>query len=199
MKVKYIAIEREYGSAGTEIARLCAEKCGVNFYAREIVEEVSKRVNLPVNDLEKYEQKVSGSILYSMFLMSQSQTGNPDVMSNESKIFVAESQVIKDFAHNGPAIFVGHCATHALRDFDGVLRVFIRASEDSKKQRIVNDYGVSENDVASVCKEYNKKRANYYSFCTQRKWNDYSNYDLVIDSSKLGVHKAADLLASLFE
>lgn len=198
MKVKYIAIEREYGSAGTEIARLCADKSGVNCYGKEIMEEISKKVNLPVKDLERYERKLSGSILYSMFLMSQSQTGNPDLMSNEAKIFVAASKVIKDLALNGPAIFVGHCASHVLKDLDGVVKVFIHASEESKKQRIISSYGIDESKVDATCKDYNKKRANYYSFCTQRKWNDYSNYDLVLDSSKLGIQKSADLLASLF-
>ena len=198
MKVKYIAIEREYGSAGTEIATRVAQKCGVGCYGKEIIDEVSKRLNLPTEDLEKCEQNMSNSFLYSMFLMSQSQNGNPDLITNETKLFVAESKVIKDFVHNGPAIFIGHCASHVLKDMDGVVKVFIHANNDFKLKRAIENYGIEPENAESICKKFDKKRANYYAFCTQKKWNDLKNYDLVIDSSKIGIDNCVDILASLY-
>lgn len=197
MKFRYITIEREYGSGGLEIAKKVSEKCGVRCYGREIMETVAKEQNISVADLEEYEESVSGSFLYSMFVMSQSQTGNPDLLSGEAKLFVAENRVIKRLSLNGPAIFVGHCASLALRETKGVVSVFIRASDEFERNRAVEKYGIPEKDVASVCKKANKKRANYYSFCTQEKWNDYDNYDIVLDSSALGTDGCAEVLSAL--
>ena len=114
MKVRYIAIEREYGSGGTKIAQEAARRCGVACYGREVMEQVAEEQQVSVEELEHYEESVSGSLLYSMFVMSQSQTGDPDLLSTEAKLFVAESRVIRKLARTGPAIFVGHCAARSL-------------------------------------------------------------------------------------
>ena len=55
MKCSYIAIEREYGSGGTEIARRLSEESGVPYYGREILEKVSKDYGIPISQIEKYE------------------------------------------------------------------------------------------------------------------------------------------------
>ena len=198
MRVRYITIEREFGSAGTKIAEEVAKKCGIFSYGREIMETVAKEQNVSVEALEEHEESVSGSFLYSMFAMSQSQTGDPDLLSPEAKLYVAETRVIKNLAHRGPAVFVGHCASESLRDMDGVLRVFIHASEAEKARRAVQDYGIPENQVSAVCRRFNRRRANYYSFCTRKKWNDFNNYDIVLDSSALGIDGCAAALSALY-
>ncbi len=198
MNIRYITIEREFGSGGTKIAAEAAKKCGIASYGREIMEAVAKEKNVSVKALEEYEESVSGSFIYSMFVMAQSQTGNPDLLSPEAKLYVAESQVIKNLAHQGPGIFVGHCASEALKDMDGVLRVFIRASEEDKAKRAIRDYGIPESQVTAVCRKANRRRANYYSFCTRKKWNDPSNYDIVLDSSRLGIDGCAQVLSALY-
>lgn len=198
MKVRYITIEREYGSAGTQIAAAVAEKCGIPSYGREILEAVAQRQDVPVSALEQYEERVSGSFLYSMFVMSQSQTGDPDLVTPEVKLYVAETRQIREMAEQGPGIFVGHCACHALKEQEGVLRVFIRSDEKTKRERIIRDYHIDPQQADSVSRRVNRRRANYYSFCTRKKWNDLSNYDLVLDSSRLGVEGCASVLAAAF-
>ncbi len=198
MNVRYITIEREFGSGGTQIASETAKKCGIASYGREIMETVAKEQNVSVEALEEYEESVSGSFLYSMFVMAQSQTGDPDLLSPEAKLYVAETRVIKRLAQQGPGIFVGHCASEALKDLDGVLRVFIRASEEYKEKRAIQDYGIPKNQVAAICRKFNRKRSNYYSFCTRKKWNDPCNYDIVLDSSRIGIDRCAAALSALY-
>ncbi len=198
MDIRYICIEREYGSGGTKIARQAAERCGISCYGREIMENVAKKEQIGVKTLEEYEESVSGSILYSMFVISQSQTGDPDLLSQEGKLYVAETRVIRELSKSGPAIFVGHCASHALKDEQGVLRVFICGDEADKQQRIIQDYGIDRSSVAAECKRVNRRRSNYYSLCTQKKWTDMQNYDIVMDSSRLGLDGCADVLCALY-
>ena len=197
MNVKYVAIEREYGSGGTEIARKTAEKCGIACYGTEIMETVANRQNVSMEELMQYEENVSNSFLYSLFVMTQSQTGDPDLLSGEAKLYVAEARVIRELAGCGPAIFVGHSAGQALKDQKGVLRVFIHADEASKHSRIVQTYGIPAGEAEAVCRRYNRRRANYYNFCTHEKWNDFRNYDLVLDSSRLGIEGCVRALTGI--
>ena len=198
MKIRYITIEREYGSGGTKIAEEAAKRCGIPCYGREILEAVAKEHHISPEELENYEEKVSGSFLYSMFVVSQSQTGDPDLLSWEAKLLVAEARKIRLLAQNGPAVFVGHSAGEALKDCDGVLRVFIHADDASKHSRIIEDYHIPAPQVDSACSRINKRRANYYSFCTKKKWNDLRNYDVVLDSSRLGIDGCAAALSALY-
>lgn len=197
MSYKYIAIEREYGSGGTKIARRLAEECGISCYGQEILEAVSKRLDISVEKIEKYEETVTNSFMYTLHMLSRAQEGNADMMTNDGHIFVAEQQEIKHLAAAGSAVFIGHCATEALKDFK-VYKVFIRCSdEEEKKKRIAKDYGIQKDKIESTRKRYDNKRARYYFANTAAKWEDLKNYDIVLDSAKLGIDGCVQVLKSL--
>lgn len=199
MKCKYITIEREYGSGGTKIARRLAEECKVACYGREILEEVSRQQNIPIEKIEQYEESVSNSVLYTFFMVSKAHSGDADMLTTEGHIHVIEQEIIQQMAGRGPAVFLGHCASEALKDSKNVIKVFIRCSDNEEKnQRIINDYGVSETQVEATKKRFDKKRANYYYANTAKKWDDYTNYDIVLDSAILGIEGCVALLKGLY-
>ncbi len=197
MKINFITIEREYGSGGTEIAEKLAEKCGIPCYGAEIMELAARDMHISVEEAQQYEEKITNSFLYSVFVMSQAQNGNADMLPMESRLYVAEHNAINSLAHHGRAIFVGHCASEALKGKDGILRVFIHANDAFKMKRMITEYGVAEKDAEVERRRYNKKRANYYAFNTSRKWDDLSNYDMVLDSSRIGIDGCAEAIAAL--
>ncbi len=199
MKYRYITIEREYGSGGTLIGKRLSEKSGIPCYGKEILEAVSKKVDISVEEIQKYEETVNTSFIYTAFMLGQAQEGNADMLSREGHLYIAEQKEIQNLAASGSAIFVGHCASEALKD-KKVLNVFIRCSdEEEKKKRIAEDYGIHLNDVETICKRYDNKRAKYYFANTTKKWNNLQNYDLVLDSAKLGIDGCVDVLNSILK
>lgn len=199
MKIKYITIEREYASGGTEIAEKLSKIFNIPVYGREILEIAAANQNISVEHLERYEESVSNSFLYSLFVMGQLNAGSSDILPTESKLYIEEHNTIIFLANKGPGIFVGHCASEALKDHENVLHVFIRAGEEFKIKRAIESYGIEPKNADSVCKRFNKKRANYYSFNTSKKWDDMRNYDLVLDSSSIGIDGCVDVIASLIK
>ena len=200
MKFRYITIEREYGSGGTKIARRLSEVSGVPCYGREILEAVAKKQGIPVERINQYEEKATGSLIYSMFVMSRVQTGDPNMLTKEGKVFLDEQLEIRRLAMEGPAIFLGHCASDAVRDQKGVIKVFIHSeNEEEVKNRIAKDYGIAPGDVESTRRFYNKKRAGYFRANTGNEWKDLKNYDVVLDSAKLGIEGCVNILKGIFE
>ena len=198
MKIKYITIEREYGSGGTEIARRTAMETGIYCYGEEILQAVSKRYDLSLEQIQKYEETASNSFLYTIYAMGQANLGNADMLSKEGYIFVAEQAEIQELAKKGRAIFLGHCASEALKNEKGVLRVFIRCSDnEAKRKRITEDYGIPERDAVRMQNRFDKKRANYFYANTAKHWDDMKNYDLTIDSANLGTDGCVNILKSL--
>jgi cytidylate kinase len=197
-KVRYFAIEREYGSGGTEIARRIAANTGVPCYGKEIIENIAKELHIPVDEVERYEEKVTGSVLYTFYMMAQAHSGNSDMLTREGQIFVTEQSEIQRLAKQGSAIFLGHCACEALKEEEGVIKVFIRCSDDKQKQdRIIRDYGIKKTEVNTVRERFDKKRANYYHANTNCKWRDSGNYDIVLDTAVLGIDGCVGVLEGL--
>lgn len=200
MDRRYITIEREYGSGGTQIARKLSAITGVPCYGREILEKVSEENNISVESIEKYEEKATNSILYSMYLLSQTAAVNADMLTNEGHIYLAEQEVIRKFARKSSAIFLGHCASEALREYEGVVKVFIRCSDENiKNQMIVDTYGIPADETEVVRRKFDKKRSNYYSINTEKKWRDFNEYDIVLDSATLGIDGCVNILEVLLK
>ena len=200
MKFRYITIEREYGSGGTKIARKLSEVTGVPCYGQEILEAVAKKQGIPVESINQYEEKATGSLIYAMFVMSRVQTGDPNMLTTEGKVFLDEQLEIRRLAMEGQAIFLGHCACDALKDQKGVVKVFIHSeNEEEVKNRITKDYGIAPTEAESIRRFYNKKRAGYFRANTGNDWKDLKNYDVVLDSSKLGIEGCMNVLKGIFE
>lgn len=198
MKYKYVVIEREYGSGGTEIGKLLSEKTGIPCYGVEILEAVSKNMNISVSEIQQYEESVTNSILYSLYAFSKMNSDSGELLSKEDQVFVEQQRLIKEYAMHGPAIFVGRCAASALKQED-VLSVFIRADKESRKRRAVKEYGIDENFADSTMAKYDRKRKSYYSANTGKKWTDRSNYHMILDSGRLGTDKCADIIKTALD
>jgi cytidylate kinase len=194
-----MTIEREYGSGGTDIARRLESITGIPCYGKEIVEKASKELDVSIDDIEKYEESVTGSFMYTLYMMSKSHSADPDMLTKEGEVFVVEQEEIQRIAKQGKAIFLGHCASEALKTESGVIKVFIRCSDNNvKRERIMREYGIEKAQVERVSEQYDKRRANYYQANTNRKWKDYGNYDIVLDSAVLGIEGCVAVLSGLF-
>ena len=141
---------------------------------------------------------MTNSFLYSIYMMTQFTSGKNDMLTAEGHIYVAEQAVIRRLAGNGPAVFLGHCASEALKEYRGVMNVFIRCTDEgAKRRRIADEYRIPESQMDIVRRKFDKKRANYYYANTEKKWDNLKNYDIVLDSGKLGIAACADMLRAL--
>ncbi len=197
MKYKYIAIEREYGSGGTEIGRRIAEECGIKCYGKEILEAVARKMNVSVEYIQKNEEKVTNSFLYTVYALGRMQEGCGDILASDGKLFVAEQEFIRSTALLSPAVYLGHCACEALPKED-TLKVFIHCSDKkAKEQRVLYEYGISTKNAEATYRRFNSKRSKYYYANTTKKWEDFRNYDLVLDSGTLGIEGCVAALKAL--
>ena len=198
MRYDYVVIEREYGSGGTEIGKILSEKTNIPCYGSDILNGVSEKLQIPVSDIQKYEESTTNSFLYSIYAIGKMNEGAEHLLSKENQIFMEEQNLIKSYAMHGPAIFVGRCAASALES-KKVLKIFIQADAESRRQRAVKEYGIPENMADGTMAKYDKKRRNYYLVNTGKKWKDWSNYDIVLDSGKLGIPACVRIIQATME
>lgn len=198
MKYHYLVMEREYGSGATQIGRRLSEILGIPCYGREILEKVAGKGHISAEQIEAYEEKATNSFLYSVYLMSRMDTGEANLASAESNIYLAEQRVIKELAASGPCILIGHCAAQALKDKKGLCRVFIHADRQTRLRRAVEEYGIPQADAARVLKKYDRKRENYYKANTSADWKDPDEYDMMLNSARMGTDGCIEILKGFY-
>ena len=90
MKKSIITIERQYGSGGSVIGRIAAEKLGINCYNRQILEMTAERCGISSDYLESAEENVPTSFLYSLLLSANPGRTMEDNLPLSDKVFLKE-------------------------------------------------------------------------------------------------------------
>ena len=192
-----VTISREYGSGGRIIGKLVAEKLGVPFYDREIIDLAVEESGFSREMIESAELKAKSSFAYSLAsTVSFGESVSGGSLSVNEKLFLAQFDVIKKIGDSGEGVIVGRCADYLLRDTPGVTNVFIYSEMEERIKRCVEVYGDDPEKVKHTIATYDKARQNYYNYHTCQKWGDYRNYNLIINSYCISEEEAADLIVS---
>lgn len=196
---KVITIGRQYGSGGREIGEKLAKKYGIPFYDNELIARAAKESGFAEESFEHAEDKATNSLLYSL-AMGINVYGNQDFgfsgLSLDDRIFLAQSNVIRKIAEEGPCVIVGRCADYVLKEREDVFNIFISASMDYRLQRAVKNYGVDEKKAAGIILKNDKRRGNYYSYHVGEKWTNLNNYDLVVRSDISGIDRTVECICT---
>ena len=141
---KVITIGRQYGSGGRDIGRLLAQKLEIPFYDNELISRAAKESGFSEESFERAETKATNSLLYSL-AMGVNVYGNQDFgfsgLSLDDRIFLAQSDVIRKVAKEGPCVIVGKCADYVLKDQAETFNIFVKATMDFRLKRAVEVYG----------------------------------------------------------
>ncbi len=197
---KLVTISREYGSGGRKIGKLLAEKLGVPFYDKEIIDKAVEESGFSRELIESAELKAKSSFAYNLasaLNFSEGIAASP--LSVNEKLFLAQFQVIKEISENNEGVIVGRCADYVLKDMPGVTNVFVYAETEDRIKRAVEEYGDNPEKIAQTVATIDKARQNYYNYHTCQKWGDYRNYNLSINSSYITEDEAAALIAEYVE
>lgn len=192
-----ITIARQYGSGGRTIGEMLAERLGIHFYDKELMKLASEDSGINERLFNTADEKVKQSVFSKMFKTEKAYTG--EVISPESGGFVSDdnlfnyqAKVVKELAERENCVIVGRCADYVLKDYDHVLSVFIHGPKDFCMQEAAKKINLTGKELERFITKTDKERADYYKYYTGREWTDARNYDLCLDSSKLGFERCVD-------
>lgn len=199
MEKKIITISREFGSGGRSIGRKVAEKLGVPFYDKELVEQVALESGFAPKFVEENGEHSPGSSLFSYAFAPAGVPGIMNGLSTADFLWNIQCGVILQLAQQGGCVIVGRNADYILKDRKDCLHVFIHADKDFRADRIVRLYGESEKAPLKRLEEKDKRRRVNYQHYTGRVWGQAQNYDVCLCSSSLGEDACVDIILSLLK
>ena len=198
MKKNIITIERQYGSGGSNIGKLAAEKLGISFYNRQILEMTAERCGIAPEYLETAEENVPTSFLYSLLISANPARSMEENLPLSDKVFLMESRIINEIADKEDSfVLVGRCGNYILEE-KGCFSVYIYADTESRIKRAVEQYEINENKAESTMKKADKRRETFYNVNTGRVWQDKDQYALCLNSAELGDELCAEIIVKAF-
>ena len=196
---RIITIARQFGSGGREVAKKVADLMGIDFYDKELIAIAAKESGLSETLFEGIEEKPTNSLLYSLVMGIQSGRGTyyryGDVLNSDG-IFRIQSQVIRNLAEEKSCVIVGRCSDYILREQEKLVNVFIHADDEWRIKRVMDLYDMKEKEAENTITKTDKRRSSFYNFYTNKVWGNVNNYQISIDTSKVSLDQAAELIVS---
>ena len=190
-----ITIARQHGSSGREIARALSEALGIQCFDKEIVDEAAENSSICKELISSFDEK-----RVSPFMLQTTQYPSMNYgLGLNIQVASAQFDVIRKLADQGDCIFVGRCADYILRERKDLTRVFIMGEQEDKIRCIMNRQNVSETEAKKKIKQVDKDRSSYYKYYTDQIWGESENYDLCINSSKIGITGTVNVIKAYIE
>ena len=199
MEKKIITISREFGSGGRTVGHMIADRLSIPFYDKELVDQVALESGFAPKFIEEHGEHSPGSSLFSYAFIPQGVPGVMNGLSTADFLWNIQCSVILQLADKGPCVIVGRNADYILKDRPDCLHAYIHADMDFRADRIVRLYGESEKSPQARLQEKDKRRRVNYQHYTGRTWGQAQNYDICLDSGRLGVEQCADIIISMVE
>ena len=200
-KKTIITINRQYGSGGREIGRRLAEALEVPYYNKELLTMAAEQSGLCKDFIRNSLVDLpSNKFWYALALNPQALMVSADnnyLTADMAKRALCEA--VKHVADQGPCVIVGRYAGSILKERDDVLRVFITADDDVRIEKIIRRDGLSAKAAAAKMKRVDKERATYADLHFGDEWANAANYDLCINSSKVGLDGAVKIIKNVLE
>lgn len=199
-----ITISRQLGSGGAYIGRQLAKSMNVFFADREIISQAAKKLSTLEDKLESREEKKLS--FWHSFMNATPQGGGvymapvaPILEFTDNELFDVESDIIKQIANEGSAVIIGRCSSYLLRQHPKHFSIFLHANKEFRNDRIQKLYHLSEENAGKMIEKSDKERSAYCKNFTGKEWSDARNYDLSVNTSKLGIDKTTDFILNILK
>ena len=199
MEKKIITISREFGSGGRTIGRMVAQKLGIPFYDKELVDQIALESGFAPKFVEEHGEHSPSGSLFSYAFAPQGVPGVMNGLSTADFLWNIQCSVIQQLADKGPCVIVGRNADYILKDRPECLHVYTFADVPYRAERIVRLYGESEKSPEARLAEKDKSSRVKYQHYTGRTWGLAQNYDLCLDTGILGIDQCVDIVVSVVE
>ena len=198
-----ITITRQYASGGAAVARQVAAALAWTVIDNEFVDEVARRAGLTPATVAEHEERVPGLLERlartlavaspEMFIASDAV---PRAQRDEATIVKLTERIIAEAAAHGRVVLVGRGAPALLAQRPEALHVYVVASKPWRIRLAVERLGVHPTNAENVLDDTDRRRDQYVRTYYGRHRDDVVNYDLVVNTEKLGIEGAAALVVA---
>ncbi len=182
-----ISISRQFGSGGHSIGEKLADYYQIPLYDRDLLKNIAKERNLDAAELERYDEKPR-NLLFSRSVQGYSN-------SPEDNIAQMQFDYIRKKAASGESfILIGRCGEDVLKEHPALISFYILGDKEVRIRHTMERSSLSYEEARKLLEAKDRKRKAYHNHYCKTKWGESGNYDLSINSSRLGLEETASFL-----
>lgn len=168
---------------------MLAQRFDLPLYDYNLLAEIAAGKNIDISHLKKYDELPRRHFFHRTV---KGHTSSPEV--NIAKM---QFDFLRKKAADGESfVIVGRCAEEILKDCPALVSIFVIGDHDAKLERVKRIFNLSHEDAESLLQNTNRKRKAYHNYFCKTKWGDSRNYELSINSSRIGHEETADIIES---
>ena len=193
-----ITIGRQYGSGGAEIGKKLGKKLGLDVYDKEILKMTSDESGIRESYFHLADERAGNRLLYKIVQSLIPENSAPSLGSDlvsADNLFRFQSAVIRRLAQEESCIIIGRCADYVLAGTENLVRVFIYSDMEARIERIRAKGYYADEEVLKNIRRMDRERRDYHRYYTGKDWEALDNYDLIINSAKIGVDGCVECIA----
>lgn len=182
-----ISVGRQFGSAGHVIAKELAKRFDLPYFDNNLLEHVAKEKNMDHAELAGYDEKPTLG-----FLNKKVRGYSASPQENVAQL---QFDFLRNMAAEGKSfVIVGRCADDILKEYPGLISIFLMGDEEEKIKRVMETDNLSRQKAILRIKQKDAKRREYHNAHCKSRWGEAEYYDLLLNCSDIGIEKASDLL-----
>jgi cytidylate kinase len=178
--MNFITVSEMIGTGGETIARELAQKLNYHFVGDEEVLAAASAMGLILEKRKLEERPFS--------LMDR-------IFSERPKVYLDKLQAaIYELAKKGDIVFFGGGAQILLQAFECAFHVFIVGSKEARIKRIMEEKKVDKEVAEKIILASDQNKRSFMRFAFNEDWQNWQLYDLIINTDKLGVSSAVNVI-----
>lgn len=176
-----ISLGRQFGSGGQQTGKRLAELLGIDYYDRELINEIARNSGLDPEFVAHHDERAPSFFDYAL-------SGRIDSshLSGSSQTFVMLSETLKKLASQKSCLIVGRSADYILREEPNLIKIFVHAPYKYRVRFLCKERGISPEEAGELIAKNDRERSRFYDFFSDKTWGQCDSYDLSVDVSRLG-------------
>ncbi len=194
-----ITINREVGTGGRTVGRILAQKLGVKYCDKTVIDGLTHKFGLSPERIEEIKaQKKSWwndiNNYYQTLVNSAGMPMEAEVKLDNATMYETEKCILQEVASQTSCVVAGRTGFMVFRDWPNHLSVFIQASMEHRVQRIMRRQNVSEQEARDIIEKMDTTREAYIKKYEKTSRYDTRNYQLVISADGKTEEEMADFI-----
>ena len=204
-----ITINRELGSGGRTVGRLVAQRLGVPFYDKALIQALTQKYHLSVAEIERmkgrnhswwadFKRAMNIGARQGASQYGYRPSDMPDTLTTD-EMFQTEQEVLKGIAADESCVVAGRSGFFVFRDHPRHLSILIQASMDYRVARVARKQNLTPEEARKTIDRVDEMRENYVRKYTGTSRYDTRNYDLVLSADGKTEEELADVIMMYIE
>lgn len=186
-----ITIARQCGCGALNIGKGLSERFGIPFYTRHDLLEMARKRCDCIKELEDFfEERPVDELIFAISSFETYDDADPSHKS---------LHLLQDMIGTSNCIIIGRCGNHIFRHREDLVSVFLKGSIGARVSAVAKERHLSRGDAEEYVSNLDDSRVRYHKYYTGLTWGNADDYDLCIDSIRLGTDKSVELIAKYIE